>query len=168
MKQSVLKTLSEKDYVLWRETKKDSLKGLDEDELIELHVRIRRARNKHSTNYRRGAAGRVDKTGSRGGARSGNQKARDRAEAMEDALARVSRRLSVVAQQSANTLRDERLAAARKGSGGGAGGKRSPGPAKGAVDRQEDRRLTRTPSRQKRVAGSAAAGARRQARKDNR
>lgn len=181
MKQSVLRSLSAKDTVLVLETKRKNLDSLDEDALVELHARVQRARNKHVKNYRRGAADRVVKTGTRGGARPANQRDRDRAEALEDALARVSRRLATVARQSATALRAERLAAAstaggapggRSGGTGipGAPGGRSGGPAKG-VNRPSDRgadRRPKTPARKKRAASSAAAGARRQARKDSR
>lgn len=167
MRQSVLRSLSEKDTVLLLETKRKNLDALDEDSLVELHSRVQRARNKHVKNYRRGAASRVVKTGTRGGARPGNQKNRDRAEALEDALARVSRRLATVARQSATVLRAERLEAAR-GTGGGAPPGRSVSKGgKRPNDRLDDRRPT-NPARKKRVATSAAAGARRQARKDNR
>lgn len=168
MKQSVLRSLSAKDTVLVLETKRKNLDSLDEDALVELHARVQRARNKHVKNYRRGAADRVVKTGTRGGARPANQRDRDRAEALEDALARVSRRLATVARQSATALRAERLAAAS--TAGGAPGGRSGGPAKG-VNRPSDRgadRRPKTPARKKRAASSAAAGARRQARKDSR
>ncbi len=167
MKQSVLRSLSEKDTVLLLETKRKNTDTLGEDGLVELHQRVQRARNKHVKNYRRAGAGRVDKTGSRGGAAHTNQKNRDRAEVFEDALARVSRKLAVAARVSADKLRAERLAAARK--------HRSPGPTtgddsgggKGPADRHDDRRPF-TPARKKRAAGTAAAGNRRQARKDNR
>ena len=86
--------------------------GLDEDAVAALHDRIRRARNKYTGQYRRGAAQRVSKTGGRGKAFVKNQRARDKAEVFEDALARVSRRLSVLAKQSAADLKAERLAAA--------------------------------------------------------
>jgi len=167
MKQSVLRSLSEKDTVLVLETKQKNLDGLDEDALIALHQRVRRARNRNVKNYRRDAAGRVAGTGSRGGARPGNQRNRDRAEALEDALSRVSRQLGRQARRSADALREERLAAARgvKGSGPARGGKGS--PAGSPAGRADDRR-PKTPARKKRAASSAAAGARRQARKDNR
>lgn len=168
MKQSVLRSLSEKDTVLMLETKRKNMEALDEDALVELHRRVQRARTKHVKNYRRDAAGRVAKTGTRGGARPANQRNRDRAEAFEDALGRVSRRLATVARQSANALRNERLAAARKPahasadpSGGQGKNTRKP------VERIDDRRPT-TPARKKRVASATATGARRQARRDSR
>ncbi len=166
MKKSVLRSLSEKDQSLLRETRPAELKALDEEELLALHARVRRARTKHLKNYRRSAAERVARTGSRGGARGMNQKHRDRTEALEDALARVSRRVAKAARDSATALREERLAAAR-GSGGAPATSSGTNRVATPADRNDDRRDT-SPVRRKRVASSAAAGARRQARKDNR
>ncbi len=169
MKQSVLRSLTEKDTVLILETKRKNLESLDEDALVDLHNRVRRARNKHSKNYRRGAADRVAATGTRGGARPSNQRNRDRAEVFEDALARVSKRLATVARRSATALRVERLATAAAATGDP---RSRPKSAKGGdtrrpADRKADRR-PKTPARKKRVASGAAAGARRQARRDSR
>lgn len=165
MKKSVLWSLTEKDRALLMETRPKDLDELDEDGLVALHTRVQRTRTKHVKNYRRSAADRVTSTGTRGGARPGNQAHRDRAEAFEDALARVSRRLAKVARQSANALRDERIAAARKTGGASKAAERK--PAGRPADRLNDRRDT-SPARQKRVASTTAVGARRQARKDNR
>lgn len=111
--------------------------GLDEDAVAALHDRIRRARNKYTGQYRRGAAQRVSKTGGRGKAFVKNQRARDKAEVFEDALARVSRRLSVLAKQSAADLKAERLAAAAAAKAGQkpAAGKPSATAPKGAGPR---------------------------------
>jgi len=85
----------------------------------------------------------------------------------ESALATVSGRLAVEAQRSADALRAERLAAARRqgsprGDDGTLGADAAPPPV-----RLDDRRPD-TPHRRKRNADVLAAGARRQARKDNR
>ena len=111
-----LKSLSEDDYVLIRETKRKNLKELDEDELIDLHQRIRRARNKYVGLYRRKGAQKVASKKARGHAKSANKHNHDRAEAFEDALAKVSLRLSTVAAQAALELKEERLALARMSS----------------------------------------------------
>lgn len=170
MKQSVLRSLSERDTVLMLETKRKNLETLSEDELVALHSRVQRARNRHVTNYRRAGATRVAETGTRGAAREGNQLNRDRAEAFEDALARVSKRLAVVAKRSADELRKERLAAAKaaKGTpeGATAAGSSNAGTSR-AARRNSDRRV-KTPAKKKEVASRAATGARKQARKDNR
>ena len=165
MNKSVVRSLTEKDRVLILQTRPKELKSLDEDELLALHSLVRRARTKHLTNYRRRAADRVVSTGTRGGAGPQNQDHRDRVEVFEAALARVSRRLAKVARESATALKEQRLAAAA-GSGGSPARPAGKSGAAAPADRNQDRRDT-SPARKKRVASSAAAGARRQARKDN-
>ncbi|GAA3875129.1 hypothetical protein [Tessaracoccus defluvii] len=96
---------------LIREIEPDRMAALNEEELLSLHKRIRRARNKHVGNYRRKGAARVAEQGGRGAARPGNKKSLWRAEAFEEALSRVSSRLAVVAHAEAETLKQERLAA---------------------------------------------------------
>jgi hypothetical protein len=109
----------------------------------------------------------------RGTARPENQRAAMKAEAFEEALARVSRRVATLARQAAAALRAERLAAARAARQG-----RAPGPrqAKPAVARKGppvtaepagDRAL-RSPRTEKQRAGALASGARRQAKRDSR
>ena len=66
----LVNTLTEDEFVLVRETKKPQMAGLDEDELIELHTRVRRARNKYVKLYRRSGADKVDKKKSRATGRS--------------------------------------------------------------------------------------------------
>lgn len=101
---------SEKELVLSVRPKR--LRRLDEDELIDLHKRIRRARNKYAKLYRRRASEQVAKDSSRSKASKQHAKVAAKAEIFEDALAKVSRRLAVVSRQRADALRDERLAAA--------------------------------------------------------
>lgn len=167
-KKKPYRAFSGKDAALLRELKSKNLDTLDEDELAELHRRVRRARAKHTKNYRRGGAKRVGRAGARGAARPGNVKAAQRAETFEKALAKVSLRLAVEAQRTADELRAERLAAARQHRG-------SPVGESGVVDGNEvrpaprlDDRRPDTPHRRKRNADVQAAGARRQARKDSR
>lgn len=62
---------------------------LDEDELLALHKRVRRARNTHVSNYRRKAAKSVTDAAGRGTAKPRGSKDRFRAEAFEEALALV-------------------------------------------------------------------------------
>ena len=97
-----------------------------------------------------------------------------KAEAFEEALARVSRRLAVLARQSAARLRRERLEAARLGQTGRAPASAKPSAglprAEGIVPgpRVADDRAARTPGLAKRRATSRAMDARKQAKKDNR
>src|SRR5215469_15517951 len=113
MNASLLAVLTESERMLVTETEAAQLGPLDEDATAELHTRIRRARNKYVGQYRRGASSKVAEHGGRGRARPANRRAAMKAEAFEEALARVSRRLAVLARQSAARLRRERLDAAR-------------------------------------------------------
>src|SRR4051812_36784941 len=55
MNQGLLNSFTEAERMLVAGTERDVLKGLDEDELLDLHQRIRRVRTKYVKNYRRGA-----------------------------------------------------------------------------------------------------------------
>lgn len=159
--------------MLVRETEPAQLAMLDEDGLAALHTRIRRARDKYVKLYRREAAARVTEHGGRGKARPKNRRNSEKAEVFEDALARVSRALSVAAKHSATELKNERIAAARA--------ERNTNPPRATTSRATTtrprsvkatpQRPRRTPSSapavRKRQASSQAAGARRQARKDS-
>lgn len=176
-----LNSLSESDYLLVRETKKSQMAGLDEDDLLDLHSRIRRARNKHVTLYRRAGAEKVKAKGGRGSAKKANVRNAAKAEVFEDALSRVSRRLARVSRDAALELKAERLARARtenpapSADGGKARkarkARKDKSNGKGKVassgrDRADDTRDS--PGRKKYEASTIAAGARRQTKKDRR
>ena len=172
MNKAMLSLLSEPEILLVRDTEPAALALLDEDAVGDLLLRVRRARNKYSTNYRRQSSQRVVDKGSRGAARGSSNKTAMKAEIFEDALARVSRRLAALAKQSASDLRTERLAAAR--------GEARTAPAKAATKAPVKKSSTkpkapapktkalRTPVAKKRVASTRATGARRQASRDGR
>jgi hypothetical protein len=165
MKKRVLNSLTELERNLVAETEKQAMAELDEDALLELHTRIRRARTKYVKLYRRQASAQVETQGGRGKAYPKNQRNRDKAEIFERALARVSRRVEVLAKRSAAELKAERLAAAqRRGSGPGADGTGS-GPDQKATRRAP---ATKTTGGKKRDASTRAKGARRQAKRDSR
>lgn len=156
--------LKDRDRDLLRELEPARIAELDEDGLLALHKRVRRARNKHVTSYRRKAADRVVETGARGQAYQKGGKSRMRAEAFEEALAIVSERIAVVAHDHAERLKEERLARARSGGSAGPGtgtgrGGKVAGP---GVAREHEQ----TSGGTKRDASTRATGARRQARKD--
>lgn len=157
--------LKRRELDLVREIEPDRMAELDEDQLLDLHRRVHRARNKKLSNYRRRAAERVGETGGRGTAAPLNEKHRIRLAAFEEALSLVSARLAEVAHEAAEELREERLAQARAG--------RSPGPDV-AVDTDDGvgpgvaREHVKSTGGLKRDAGTRAMGARRQARKDAR
>ena len=163
----LLYTLTESEFLLIRETELPAIAELDEDALLELHRRIRRARNKYVGLYRRRGAAKVSAKGGRGAARSANERNGAKAEIFEGALSRVSKQLGVAAQRSARELKEERLARARQ---------ESPSPlppAKGtgkvqSLGRARVDQTRKSPGRKKREAGTVAAGARRQAKRDNR
>ncbi len=83
MNQALLNSLTEKERELIAETEPDALTGLDEDALLELHGRIRRARTKYTKLYRRQASTGVAAHGGRGFSYAKNQRDRDKAEVFE-------------------------------------------------------------------------------------
>ena len=181
MNKSLLAVLNDSERLLVAETEPAQLQALDEDALLELHVRVSRARRKYLGLYRRGASAKVAAKGGRGIARPTNRDAATKAEAFEETLSRVSRRLAAVSRQSAAELREERLAAARAAKTGQrakaalAPARKSAArkaPAKKATPRAGkapagDRAL-RSPAREKARASTQAATGRRQAKKDSR
>ena len=172
MDASLLAVLTDAERLMVAETDRDALAMLDEDGAIALETRIRRARDKYVGQYRRGATARVSERGGRGKARPENSRARAKAEAFERALAQVSRRVAVLARQSAAELRAERLAAAKAvrqrdwpGSGEMVPRQRRQGP--DATPEPTGERALRNPASEKERAGTLAQGARRQARRDS-
>jgi len=164
--------LNETEKLLIGETDRKALAALDEEAAIELQTRIRRARDKYVSQYRRTASARVAEHGGRGRARPENAHAAHKAEAFERALSQVSRRVGVLARESAAALRAERLALARaaKQRDWPAAGEMVPrqrriGPAAPA-NRTGDRAL-RNPASERDRAQTLAAGARQQARRDS-
>ena len=172
MNASLLAVLNDAERLLVAETDAARLSALDEDAAIELEARIRRARNKYVGQYRRGASARVAELGGRGQARPQNTRAAMKAEAFEEALSRVSRRVAVLARQSAAQLRAERLEAARSAKHGQGPGTQqtvaSAGPVAttGTVAPVGDRALP-SPATEMQRAGTRASGARRQAKRDS-
>jgi hypothetical protein len=157
--------LKKKERDLVRELEAGRLAELDEEELLALHKRVRRARNKHTTNYRRGAAEKVESAGGRGAAAAGSDKARARAYVFEEALALISSELARVAHEAAERLKDERLARARAGRSTGPG---TPAPDATGVSEGRAREHRKTAGGVKRDASTQAHGARRQAKRDAR
>lgn len=156
---------AEKD--LLREAEPKRMEKLDENELLDLHKRIRRARNKYSGIYRRQGSAKVARKGGRGMAKQKNTRNAGRAEVFEDALARVSAQLADVAASHAEQLRSDRLAAANPGgTWPGAQGTAPAGEGAHARAQVTDRK-PKGPGREKRNASSQAQGARRQAKRDN-
>jgi hypothetical protein len=157
--------MSDAELAILRDTESSVLVALDEDELLDLHTRVRRVRNKHVGQYRRQAGARVGEARARGAAYSRGHRARDKAEVFEAALARVSTALAKAARHSAAELRAARIAAARAG---GTGPARAERAADSHPPPSPDLARVASPARRKRDASSLAQGARRQARRDAR
>jgi len=163
MDKATLRSFKSADRELLRDTAPGKLRSSDEEELVDLHKRVRRARNKYSKLYRRRSSAKVKADRSRAVASKSNQRTAAKAEVFEDALARVSRQLAKVARRSAEQLRDDRLAAARARKGG-KGTRRSGGGSVSTKPTREKKQL-RTPERKRAAASSRAETRRKQAKR---
>ncbi len=164
MNKAFRKYLTDAEVELIEETKPANLAELDEDDLGELHNRVRRASSKYRKLHRRQASAQVRNDRGRGKAAAKNPRSAAKAEVFEDALARVSRSLSKAAKASAAELKAERLAAAKAGSAGpGRAAATGQGTGKGRTPAKK-----RSPAAKKKNASTLAAGARRQAKRDAR
>lgn len=159
-------SLNEAETLLVAETQRAAMAELDEDQLVVLHKRVRRARGKYVKQYRRGASARVASSGGRGKAAAKNRRAAELAEVFEEALARVSTALAAAARRSAAELKAERLAMAQEAKSG-KGPDVPPSEPTDPTDRGTAT-STKTPIDRKSVASTRATGARRQAKRDNR
>ncbi|BBH67646.1 hypothetical protein ACTI_43310 [Actinoplanes sp. OR16] len=157
---ALLGSLTETELALVRETEPERIAELDEDALIDLHNRVRRARNKYVKAYRRRAATRVEEAGGRGKAHAQNARRRAKAEVFEGLLATVSTRLAVLAQASAAAYEAERLKADPPP-------RPVPKSPKKLAPQRTDRR-PQSPELRKRAASTRATNSRKQARKDKR
>ncbi len=165
---TLLAALDDAERLLVAETERDAMADLDEDAVLELHQRVRRARTKYVGQYRRQASAAVAEHAGRGTARPRNRQAALKAEAFEEALSRVSRRVGHVAQQAAAELRTQRIATARAARGPGpdtSSPEAAAGPRPGG---RPDARATRSAASETRRADTRATGDRRQAARDAR
>lgn len=172
MDASLRAALNDSERLLVADTSRAALAELDEDGAIELEARIRRARDKYVSQYRRSASARVVEHGARGRARPENAHAAAKAEAFERALSQVSRRVGVLARESAAALRAERLEMARaaKQSGWPGAGDMVPRQTRQGPEltpEPKGERALRNPVSEKQRASTLAAGARRQAKRDS-
>lgn len=167
MDRGVLNSMTVAEQRLVAETSRDAMTELDEEELLELHARIRRARSKYVSKYRRTASRAVVKRGGRGFSYPKNQRDRDKAEVFETALAAVSRRVGSQASKSAAELKESRLAAARSG-GSGPRPPAAPSPRLERPASSRRRGAKKTTGGVKKDASTRAMGARRQTKRDAR
>ena len=175
MNASLLAVLNDTERLLIAQTERDELAALDEDAAIDLEARIRRARNKYVGVYRRGASAAVAEHGGRGRAAPENTRAAMKAEAFEEALSRISRRVAVLARQAAAELRAVRLAAARAAKQGrrpgtraaAAGASAAAGKSPARKGKPAGDRDLHTPASKRARASTRAEGARKQAKRDS-
>jgi hypothetical protein len=163
---TLVRRLTKAEQTLIMATRPKALDGLSEDELLDLHARVRRGRNKYAELYRRGAGAQVGKDAARGKASAKNRKDAERSEVFEEALARVSRRLAREARRTAEALRDERLAPARAKAKKGTGAKTAGGGKTSGKGRAPSK--GKTPASRKANASARATKARKQAKRDAR
>ena len=123
---------SAKEQTLLVATEPDRLAGQTEDQLGELLLLVRRARNKYSGLHRRQASATVSAVGRRAATQSQNLRTLRKAEIFEDALARVARAYSTAARAAASELKSERLALAKSATV-------TPKPAKAAAPKSTTR-----------------------------
>lgn len=79
------------------ESHPQALTRMDEKSLKDLQSRLRQAREKNFSLLRREGAARVEAEGARGSAQPANEKRGEKLEIFDEALVRVSERLSVIA-----------------------------------------------------------------------
>lgn len=165
MNKALLNSLTKTEQRFLAATSRTALEALDEDEVLDLHGRARRMRDKYVTTYRRNAAAAVQSAGGRGASYEENQRDREKAETFETSLARVSRRVGVLAARAAADLRHERIEAARETS---AQPPTPPTPTPPAQPESLPRGAKKTTGGVKKDASSRSMGARRQAKRDAR
>ncbi len=154
MNKATFNSLTAVEQALALDTEPPRLLEHDEDALLGVLERVRKQRAKAVSQYRRGI-----------GRSTPRQRHASKAEVWEAALGRVSRRLATLARASAAELKAERLAAAAKPARSGAPSSQT---SKTAPASASARSRGKRPVERKQVAGSKAAGKRRQAARDAR
>jgi hypothetical protein len=160
--------LNESEKALLRQAEGPSLAVLDEDELIDLHTRVRRARTKYATLYRRRASAQVAEDAGRAKAHAQHARTAVKAEAFETALARVSQALAKTARARASALRAERLDVARRQSGSPRPASRRRTRAKSSSGARREATRLRTPISERASAQDRARTRRAQAAREGR
>jgi hypothetical protein len=158
------KSLTAAERELLRTVEPKRLRKLDEDDLIDVHRRVRRARDKYAKLYRRQAAKQVHTDKTRAQASKSAQRTAAGAELFEDALATVSERLAKLARVRSEELRAARLAAAIRPKRRSVRPRRAQRATKSGGSSRE-RRQRRTPVRKRAAASSRAASRRHQAKR---
>lgn len=171
---AMLSLLTGDERRLIEQTTPKRLGKVNEDQLITLLDRIRRARNKYSKLHRRQSSAQVKADAARGFAAKKNERTASKAEIFEEALSRVSRQLSVESRRSAKDLRASRIADAkkakaspRKKSGKASSGKAKRRSGSGSASKHRAQHL-KSAGRLKKNASVKSKGKRRQAKRDSR
>jgi hypothetical protein len=156
-------SLTRTERALLAETEATRLRTMDEEALIALLGRVRRARDRFVQLHRREVAEQIEAARARGLASGPPRRSASKAELFEAALARVSANLARAARAAAASLRAERLAASRAAPRPSAESPPAP-PTEAASPRAR----RRPPIERKATASTRAANARRQAKRDAR
>jgi len=167
MRRSEISLFTSKEQTLLVATESARLEGLSEDELVDLLGRVRRGRNKYSDLHRRQGAGAVRTAGRRQAAQSSNERTRRKAEIFEDAVSRVARYVSKAARASANELKEQRLADARRSHRSHTSTAKAPSKQARPTGARAAKNSTKVVSPQ-RVGATSAANKRNQSAKDQR
>ena len=168
MKPSEISLFTPTEQTLLVDTEPKRLDGMNEDELVALLSRVRRARNKYSDLHRRQGAAAVRDTGKRYAATTSNERTLRKAEIFEDAVSRVARYVSRTARANANAVKAQRVAEATSGGGGS---RTSPEKATKKTAKPANARASKRSQdvvSGKRVGSTSAATKRSQSKKDSR
>lgn len=168
MKPSEMSLFTAAEQTLLVATEPARLDDMNEDDLIALLGRVRRARNKYSDLHRRQGAGAVRAAGKRYAAAKSNERTLRKAEIFEDAVSRVARYVSRTARANANAVKEQRLADAGARRGGAPTStarakKKKPRPANAKSTKRSEGIVSG-----KRVGSTSAATKRSQSKKDAR
>lgn len=88
--------LTKQENALIDQTSPEALARMDEDALVDVQARLRKARDKNVSLLRRQGAMRVQAEGGRGAAAPANEKRGDKVDVFDSALERVGERLDAI------------------------------------------------------------------------
>jgi hypothetical protein len=169
MTPTLLSMLNDAEQQLVRDSEPERLRRLDEDELIDLHTRVRRARTKYVTLHRRRGAAQVQADASRTRASAATARTAAKAEVFEEVLSDVSRQLARLAKESAAALKASRLDEARRTRGRAPTASKRAATASTPTRARTSRTTPRsTPIGKKKSASTRSATSKAQARADRR
>ena len=168
MKPSEISLFTPAEQTLLVDTEPARLEALNEDDLVVLLSRVRRARNKYSDLHRRQGATAVRDAGKRYAATKSNERTLRKAEIFEDAVSRVARYLSRTARANANAVKAQRLTDAVSGGGTTTKTAKKPTKKKAKPANATSSKRSQDVVSGKRVGATSAANKRSQSKKDAR